>query len=80
MDEKQSDDRRLYVQSIDAWDVHLKTDSDKIYCFSKHPDEDHYHRLSYGEIFVQRDHEQYCIECAIRHGFLTNNRLFWKRR
>lgn len=73
-------DRRLYVPGIDVWRAHLKTDSEKTYCHSKNPGEDFYHRFSYGEIFVQRDHEQYCIECALRLGFLTNDRMFWQRR
>lgn len=73
-------DRRLYLPSFEGWSAHLKTDSEKVYCYSKMPGEDFYHRISRGEIYVQRDHEKYCIECALRLGLLTNNRLFWQKQ
>lgn len=80
-DESDSEhDRRLYIPSLEGWGAHLKTDSEKVYCYSKHPGEDFYHRISRGEVYVQRDHEKYCIECALKLGFLTNDRLFWQRR
>lgn len=74
------DDRRLYLPSFEGWSAHLKTESEKVYCYSKKPGEDFYHRISRGEIYVQRDHEKYCIECALRLNFLTNDRLFWQKR
>lgn len=80
METEKAHDRRLYIPGAETWAAHLKTDSDKTYCHSKAPGEDFYHRLSTGEIYVQRDHEQYCIECALRLGFITNDRLFWQRR
>ncbi len=73
-------DRRLYIPGFEHWTAHLKQDSEKVYCYAKHPDEDFYHRISRGEIFVQRDKEKYCIECALRLGYLSNDRLFWQRR
>ncbi len=79
MTEQPADDRRLYIPGFDNWTAHLKKDSEKVYCYSKMADEDFYHRISRGELYIQRDKERYCIECAMRHGFLTNNRLFWQK-
>lgn len=80
MNADQSHDRRLYIPTLEGWSAHLKTDSEKTYCYSKHPDEDFYHRISRGEIYVEHDQHKYCIECALRLGKVTNNRLFWQRR
>jgi len=80
MTDQPAHDRRLYVPAFDGWSAHLKSDSEKTYCYVKAPGEDFYHRISRGEIYVQKDNEKYCIECALRQGHLTNDRLFWQRR
>lgn len=73
-------DTRLYVPDHDDWEVHIKRDSARFYCYSKHPGEDWFHLLLNGEIFVSRQHEKYCLRCALRMGFLTEDRLFWQHR
>lgn len=73
-------DARLYVPEHDEWHVHIKRDSEKIYCYAKLPGEDWFHMLLNGEIYVSRQHEKYCLRCALRHGFLTEDRLFWQHR
>lgn len=73
-------DRRLYIPHHEGWQAILKLDSEKAYCYSKTPGEDFYHRISRGEIFVQKDNEKFCIECALRLGHLTNDRMFWQRQ
>ena len=73
-------DKRLYVPSHEDWNVHIKRDSNRHYCYSKHPGEDWFHLLLNGEIYVSRQHEKYCLQCALRMGFLTEDRLFWQHR
>ncbi len=75
-----TNDRRLYFPVREGWAVHVKTDGEKAYCYAKRTGEDFYHAIVRGELFVQRDHEKFCIECALQHGFLTSDRLFWQRR
>ncbi len=73
-------DTRLYVPDNEDWEVHIKRDSDRLYCYSKHPGQDWFHLLLNGEIYVSRQHEKYCLRCALRMGFLTEDRLFWQHR
>ena len=73
-------DARLYIPDNEDWEVHIKRDSDKLYCYSKSPGEDWFHLLLSGEIYVSRQHERYCLRCALRMGFLTDDRLFWQHR
>ncbi|HEY4258738.1 MAG TPA: hypothetical protein VGM98_01205 [Schlesneria sp.] len=73
-------DARLYVPEQEEWHVHIKRDSEKIYCYAKLPGEDWFHMLLNGEIYVSRQHEKYCLRCALRHGYLTEDRLFWQHR
>lgn len=73
-------DTRLYVPDHDDWDVHIKRDSERMYCYSKHPGQDWFHLILNGEIYVTHQHEKYCLRCALRMGFLTEDRLFWQHR
>lgn len=73
-------DTRLYVPDHADWDVHIKRDSERVYCYSKMPDQDWFHLILNGEIYVTRQHERYCLRCALRLNFLTQDRLFWQHR
>ncbi len=73
-------DTRLYVPDNEDWDVHIKRDSERTYCYAKLPGEEWFHLLLTGEIYVSRQHEKYCLRCALRMGFLTEDRLFWQHR
>lgn len=73
-------DVRLYVCDPDAWQAHVKYDSERIYCYSKAPGQDYFHLILNGEIFLQRDDEKYCLQCALRQGVATQDRLFWQNR
>ena len=73
-------DTRLYVPDHEDWDIHIKRDSDRYFCYSKHPGEEWFHLILNGEIYVARQHEKYCLRCALRLGFLTEDRLFWQHR
>ena len=73
-------DTRLYVPDHEDWDVYIKRDSERCFCYSKHPGEDWFHLILSGEIYVARQDEKYCLRCALRMGFLTEDRLFWQHR
>lgn len=76
----QNGDARLYVPEADQWKAQILTTWDKVYCFAKNPDEDYYHLILHGEIFIQRGDETYCLRCGLRDGILTQDRLFWQNR
>ena len=75
-------DARLYIpiKETENTNILVKTSSSKEYCFAKFPGEDHYHLLMNGEICVTNGHDIYCVECAIRHGLLTMDRLNWQHQ
>lgn len=73
-------DTRLYVPDHEDWNVQIKRDSDRVFCYSKHPGQDWFHLILSGEIYVSREQEKYCLRCALRMGFLTQDRLFWQHR
>jgi hypothetical protein len=70
---------RLYVPEHDGWTAVIKHDWNKEYCFSQNPGDDHYHLMLSGEIYLQRGTEKYCLNCALRHGFVTRDRTFWQK-
>lgn len=73
-------DTRLYVPEQADWNVQIKRNSERIYCFSKLPGQDWFHLILHGEIYVSRQTECYCLRCALRLNFLTQDRLFWQHR
>jgi hypothetical protein len=62
---------RLFIREP-GWHVHLKSGSDRMFCFLIAPGEDHYHRIGDGEIYLQRGDERICLPCADRHGLLQH--------
>jgi hypothetical protein len=72
-------DIRLYVALPDGWSAHVKQSWDKEYCFHKKPGEDFFHLLMHGEIYVQKDDERLCLQCAFRDGVVTHDRLNWQK-
>jgi hypothetical protein len=76
--EPQAADARLYVRLPEGWTAHIKNGWDKDYCYAQKPGDDFFHLLLSGEIFVQHGHDKYCLECALRMGILTRDRLHWK--
>ena len=73
-------DTRLYIPDYADWDVKIKRDSDRGYCYAKLPGQDYFHLILNGEIYLTRQHEQYCLRCALRMNFVTLDRLFWQHR
>jgi sulfur relay (sulfurtransferase) complex TusBCD TusD component (DsrE family) len=73
-------DVRLYVADPEDWQVYLKQDSEKIYCYQKNPGENYFHLILKGEIYLSNQDEKLCLRCALRRGVLTQDRLIWQHR
>ena len=73
-------DARLYAHAPEGWEAHIKQGWDKDYCFAKAPGEDWFHLLMSGEIYLQHGTEKYCLNCALRRGILTTDRLYWQHQ
>jgi hypothetical protein len=76
-DRSQGDERR-YVPYPEGWQARIKQGFEKEYCFSKNPGEEFFHLLMGGEIYLQHGSERYCLNCAVRHGITTPDRMFWQ--
>jgi hypothetical protein len=61
---------RLFVREP-GWHVHIKGDSDRLLCYAVAPGEETYHRISDGELYLQRGDERICIPCADRLALLS---------
>jgi hypothetical protein len=61
---------RLFIREP-GWEVRLKVGSLREFCFTAAPGQDHYHRLSDGEIYLQNGDEKLCLPCADRQGILA---------
>jgi hypothetical protein len=75
-----SKDLRLYVKDPKTCEVRVKQSAERAYCYLQDPDQDYFHLILSGELYVQRGHERYCFNCARRMGLLTDNRMHWERR
>lgn len=73
-------DHRLYVPDSADWEARVKQGWEKAYCYLQNPGEDHFHLLLNGEVYLQRGDEKLCLNCAIRQGVVTTDRLYWQRR
>jgi hypothetical protein len=72
-------DIRLYVAQPEGWSAHVKQSWDKEYCFHKKPGEEYFHLLMHGEVYLQHDDEKLCLQCALRSGTVTYDRLNWQK-
>ena len=70
-------DRRLYLPAAEGWQVRVKS-GPREYCYYQSPGEDWFHTLVDGELFLQNGEEKICLNCALRRGVLTTDRLFWQ--
>ncbi|MFO0959318.1 MAG: hypothetical protein U0800_18115 [Isosphaeraceae bacterium] len=53
-----------------GWRIAVKGDSQREFCYTTAPGQDHYHRLGAGEIYFFRGDEKICLPCADRYGLL----------
>lgn len=71
-------DRRLYLPRPDGWEARIKTGI-REYCYYRHPGEDWFHMILPGELYLELGAEKVCLNCAVRQGILTDDRLFWQQ-
>ena len=64
--------RRLYLHEP-GWRIGHKLGSEREFCYMMSPGQNFYHRLSDGEIYLQRGdgEERLCVACAQRRGLLS---------
>ena len=74
-----STDTRLYVTSMDDMQAKVKADWTREYCYEKRPNEDHFHLIVGGEIYLQRGQQKICLDCASKRGLITRDRTSWQR-
>lgn len=72
-------DIRLYIAQPEGWSAFVKQSWDKEYCFHKKPGEEFFHLLMHGEVYLEKDGERLCLQCALRHGTVTHERLNWQK-
>lgn len=75
----EEEDSRLYVPHAESWTAHVKQSAEKEYCYIKSPGDEYFHLLMKGEIYLDHQGEKYCLNCAIRQGGVTRERLHWQR-
>lgn len=73
-------DRRLYLTDAESWRPAIKHGSERQYCYTQNPGEDYFHLILDGEIFLSNGDEQVCLNCALRRGLITADRLHWQHR
>lgn len=54
-----------------GWQVSIKTDSQRAFCFMMAPGQDFYHSLLDGEMFLHRGEQRFCMACAVRRGLVA---------
>ncbi len=72
-------DLRLYAPDPGELRAELKQSWERDYCFAHNPGEEFFHLIMSGEVYVQRGDEKYCLNCAVRRGLLTTDRMNWQR-
>ena len=73
-------DRRLYLRDPDTWQAKVRSRGERIFCYLKTPSEDWHHQIGVGEIYLQKGDERLCLNCALRSGAVTNDRMHWQHR
>lgn len=76
---RENGDVRLYVPEHEGWSVHIKSDWENEFCFTANPGENFFHSLLNGELYLKRGNEKFCLNCAVRQGFLTFDRGYWQK-
>jgi hypothetical protein len=69
--EAEGDFARLFLHEP-GWRIARKDSSERAFCYMITPGQDHYHRISAGELYVTRGDEKICFACAQRYGLLTH--------
>lgn len=73
-------DARLFLPTAEGWDAGIKQGWEREYCHAKNPGEDFFHLLMNGEVYLQRGSEKVCLNCALRRGVASRERLNWQHQ
>lgn len=68
-----TDDVRLYVKEP-SWRALISRGDSRILCHLADDETGIYHRIAGGEIYLNRDTENYCLNCARKRGVVTTER------
>lgn len=66
-------DLRLY-RGENEYEPKINATDARLFCHSHADQEDFFHRIAIGELYVGFEDVSYCLNCAIRHGVLTDRR------
>jgi len=69
-DEDPAPPRRMFLFER-GWRIGVKSGSHREYCYMMAPGQDFYHRLLDCEIFLYREDEKLCLDCAARRGLIA---------
>lgn len=72
-------DLRLYLPNTTGWEARIMGTSSREYCHFKNPDQDFFHLLVPGELYLQYGYMKFCLNCAYRFTRITDDRLFWQQ-
>ncbi len=61
---------RMYVHES-GWQISIKRGSDRVFCHLMEPEQDYYHRLVDGEIYLHQADDRICLSCAVRRGIIA---------
>ena len=61
---------RMYVHEA-GWQISIKRGSERVFCHLMEPEQDYYHRLVDGEIYLHQGDERICMSCAGRRGIIA---------
>ena len=75
--EATAQDRRLYVPHSHNWRAGIQSGA-REYCSIRQPGQDWFHLLVNGEIYLQFGTDKMCLNCALRQGYITEDRLYWQ--
>lgn len=68
-----SEERRLYLAEP-GWHPVIKQGAETLHCHLANAADGYYHRIAAGEVYVSRDTDHYCLNCALKKGILTSER------
>lgn len=68
-----AEDRRLYLAEA-GWEPKLNRGDYQLHCHHLGSGKQYYHRITTGELYLSRDEENYCFNCASNRGILTTER------
>lgn len=67
------EDHRLYLAEP-GWHVAIKHDTEPLNCHLADSVDGFYHRILAGELYLAKETERLCLNCALKKGILNHER------